>query len=285
MKINLNPYFKLLRVKDWRAYFFMATFGFIVSKGFLFPIKDIFLFYFLIFLFLSFGFSVNDCFDIKEDRYHQDKENPLVKKEISFKKGLSFSISIGILGLIFSTLFGLKVFLFSLAVVLISFFYSAPPLRLKSKPLLDLISHGLFAGAFIFILPLMIFKKELNLIYYLTAFSIFYFSIILELRNHLEDFEIDKRANLKTTVCILGYKNSERLLRYLTIFYPLILLSIFILTQNFLLLFLNLSLIFLLLFLFSPPPKSLVGGRLIKNYQILDFYTGISFWLLSIALI
>lgn len=276
---NLRAYFRLLRIKDWRAYFFMATFGFIVSKGFLFPIKDIFLFWLIVFLFLTFGFSVNDCFDIKEDRYHKNKENPLVRKEISFKKGLSFSILIGILGLILSNFFGLKVFLFCLVAALIGFFYSAPPLRLKSKPFLDLISHGLFAGAFIFILPLMIFKKELNLIYYLTTFSIFYFSLILELRNHLEDFEIDKKANLKTTVCILGYKNSERLLRYSAILYPLILLSIFLLTQKFLLLFLTLSLIFLFLFLFSK------NYRLIKNYQILDFYTGVSFGLLLIALI
>lgn len=276
MGINLKPYLKLLRVKDWRAYFLIAFFGFLISKGFLFPLRDIILFYAIVLLFLAFGFSVNDCFDTKEDKYRQDRVNPVVAKEISFKGSLVLSVLPGVFGLTLSNIFGLKIFLFSLVGALLGFFYSAPPLRMKSKPWLDLISHGLFAGAFLIILPFLIFQSKLTTFHYLITFSVFYLSIILELRNHLEDYEVDKRAGLRTTVCVFGYQNSEKLLKYLVIFYPFgLFLTFLAIPWQYLVLFLISTFLFLLFF--NRHYKS------IKNYQLMDFYTIFSFGLLTIA--
>ena len=279
MTINLKPYFKLLRLKDARSYFLIALFGFIISQGFLFPFEDIIIFSGIILLFLGFGFSINDCFDVKEDELDKTKKNPIVSKETSFKKGLVFSISLAILGLALSSFFGLKVFLFCLAGILLVFFYSSPPLRMKSKVLLDLISHGLFAGPFIFFLPLLIFETKLTLFHYLIVFSLFCLSIILELRNHLEDYETDKAVGLKTTVLAFGYKKSEKLLKALAILYPLTLLPIFnLISQKYLFLFLILTLIFLIFFFFGK------NYRLVKNYKTMDGYVVLSFGLILIAI-
>lgn len=277
MKANLESYFKLLRIKDWRGYFFIATLGFIISKGFLFPIRDIIIFYALSMLLLAFGFSINDCFDTKEDELDKDKKNPIVLKKISLRKGLILSIFIVILGLILSMMFGLKVFLFCLGSTLLAFFYSSPPLRMKSRPWFDLVSHGLFAGALLFLVPVLIFSKELTKFHYLIAFSVFYFSVILELRNHIEDYENDKVAGLKTTVVFLGREKSEKLLRYLAVFYPLTLFPIFFFYQQFFLLFSILTVIFL--FLFQKKHHR------IEDYRIIDVYVNLSFVLLSIATI
>ena len=277
MKANLEFYFKLLRIKDWRGYFLIATLGFVISKGFLFPIRDIIIFYALSFLLLAFGFSINDCFDIKEDRLDKDKKNPIALKKISLRNGLIFSILLVVLGLALSTVFGMKVFLFCLVSILIGFFYSSPPLRMKSRPWFDLISHGLFAGALLFLIPVLIFSKELTKFHYLIALSIFYFSVILELRNHIEDYEIDKKAGLNTTVVFLGREKSEKLLRYLAVFYPLTLFPIFLFYQQFFLLFSILTVIFL--FLFQK------NDHKIKDYKIIDVYANLSFILLSIVTI
>lgn len=267
MTINSKPYLKLLRIKDWRAYFFMALFGFLLAKGFLFPVREIAIFTSIILLFLAFGFSINDSFDIEEDKHKEGGTNPLVSKELSFKKGFIFAVVSGLLGLILSLAFGPKVFLFSLTGILAVLSYSAPPLRLKSRPLLDLISHGYFAGVFIFILPLLIFNHGLISRYYSIALSIFYISVILELRNHLEDFEIDKAAGLKTTVCVLGRKNSERLLRYLAIFVPLVIFPVYsLISWHYLIFFLLFSITFLPFFLLGKSPE------LGKNYRIFDIY-------------
>ena len=277
MKANLEFYFKLLRIKDWRGYFLITTLGFVISKGFLFPIRDIIIFYALSFLLLAFGFSINDCFDTKEDRLDKDKKNPIALKKISFRNGLIFSILLAVLGLALSTVFGMKVFLFCLVSILIGFFYSSPPLRMKSRPWFDLISHGLFAGALLFLIPVLIFSKELTKFHYLIALSIFYFSVILELRNHIEDYEIDKEAGLNTTVVFLGREKSEKLLRYLAVFYPLTLFPIFLFYQQFFLLFSILTVIFL--FLFQK------NDHKIKDYKIIDVYANLCFILLSIVTI
>ncbi len=277
MKANLEFYFKLLRIKDWRGYFLITTLGFVISKGFLFPIRDIIIFYTLSFFLLAFGFSINDCFDTKEDRLDKDKKNPIALKKISLRNGLIFSILLAVLGLALSTVFGMKVFLFCLMSILIGFFYSSPPLRMKSRPWFDLISHGLFAGALLFLIPVLIFSKELTKFHFLIALSIFYFSVILELRNHIEDYEIDKEAGLNTTVVFLGREKSEKLLRFLAVFYPLTLFPIFFFYQQFFLLFSILTVIFL--FLFQK------NDHKIKDYKIIDVYANLSFILLSIVTI
>lgn len=270
MKMNLKSFLKYYRMKDWRAYFGLGFFGFVVSKGFLFPAFDIFIFLTIGILLLAFGFSINNFFDIEEDREKKETANLLIQN----KKNFIFSILPGILGLLLSLLFGLKVFLFVLAASLIGFFYSAPPLRMKSKPFLDLISHGLFAGALIFLFPLMIFNPQLTLFHYLIAFSVFYLSATLDLRNHLEDFHSDFRAGLKTTACFLGYKNSENLLKYLLFFLPFLFSPLFLIASEgyafSLLIFLILTSVSLLLFLFK------------KSYRVMDAYSVFSYATIAI---
>ncbi len=231
---NLGSYFKLLRIRGWIAFFLMTLFGFMISDWFLYPAIDTGILFLILLLFLGFSFSINDCFDVKEDKSSK-KKNPIARGKISFRRALLFSISLGLLSLLLSTHYGLKVFLFYFLLIFLSFFYSSPPLRFKSKILLDILSHGLFFGSFLFLLPLIIFGSNLGLFQYSIAFSIFWFSVIIELKNHLRDFEGDKKAGLKTTVCILGKQKSETLLKLLEVSYPATLLPIFLFCQDFLL--------------------------------------------------
>ncbi|XOB42275.1 MAG: UbiA prenyltransferase family protein [Candidatus Nealsonbacteria bacterium] len=280
MEAILRTYFKLLRVPDWGGYFLMGLLGFVLSYGFLFPLSDIFLFFSMLVLFLGLGFSVNECFDLEEDKYNKEKTNILLKKQIGFREALIFSIVLGVSGLVLSIKFGLKVFLFCLMGLLIGFFYSAKPFRFKSRPFLDLISHGLFAGVFLFLLPFLVFNAKITLIHYLIAFSVFYLSLSLELRNHLEDYEFDKKAGINTSVCFLGYNKSEKLLRYLAFLYPLAFLPIFLLVPRiYFFLFLILSAAFLLFFSLRK------NYTMLRKYKIMDIYSILSFVLISISLI
>ena len=56
------------RVKNWRAYFSLGILGFVIAQGFSSPILDIILFLIISILLLAFGFSVNNFFDVKEDK-------------------------------------------------------------------------------------------------------------------------------------------------------------------------------------------------------------------------
>ena len=276
--VNLKSYLKLLRTSDARGYFLLAIFGFLLAKGFLSSPGEIFIFWLIVFLFLGFGFSINDCFDQKEDSFDPTKKNPIVLKKISFKRALFFSISLIILGLILTSFFGLKIFFLSLLAVSIPLFYSAPPLRLKSRPIFDLISHGLFYPL-IFISPFLVFKTEIKPIYFLISLSLFYFSIISELRNQWEEFEADKKAGLKNTFNVLGFKGSEKLLRFLVIFSPLTFIPIFLFTpQPYLLFFSIITFLFFSLFLLVENLK------FVKSYRIIDVYSISSLGLILIAL-
>lgn len=268
--MKLYDYLCLLRIRNWLGYFLIATLGFLFSKGFIYTPSEIFIFYLLIFLYLGFSFSINDCFDIEEDKFNKLKRNLIVEGKLKFKNALIFSFSLIILGIILSLTLGFKAFLFYILISFISFSYSSPPLRLKSRFLMDLISHGLFFGAFLFLFPFFIFD-QLILFYYLIALSLFCFSIIQELRNHIEDYESDKKAGLKTTVCVLGLEKSKKLVDLLIILLSIILFSIFFFVQiNF---FIILTLIFYLIYTIK------------KNYRILDIYVGISYGLLVAVLI
>jgi 4-hydroxybenzoate polyprenyltransferase len=275
--------FRFLRIKDWRAYLLIVVLGFFLSKGFLFPFWKISFFWLIVFLFLGFGFSINECFDTKEDKYHIEKGKLFIGKNLSFKKGVLLSLLLGISALILSLFFGLDVFLFSLLCLLLGFFYSVPPLRFKEKPFLDLISHGMFAGALIFLFSFIFFKAKIEPIHFLAAISIFYLSMILELRNHLEDYFSDLKAGLKTTACVLGYEKAEKFLRYLAYFYPLVLFPLFLFSSRFFFLvsFTCLTSLFLVLFLVSKKPD-LISKKpdLKKDYRIFDLYTFLSLSLL-----
>ena len=78
MRVNLKSFLKYYRIKDWRAYFALGVFGFVIAKGFLFSILDIVLFLIIGILLLAFGFSVNNFFDVKEDREKGEAINFLV---------------------------------------------------------------------------------------------------------------------------------------------------------------------------------------------------------------
>lgn len=281
MKKDLKFYLKIFRITEWRAYFLMAFLGFWIAKGFLFPPEDIFIFFIIVVSFLAFGFAVNNCFDIEEDAHRKDKLNPLAERGLKFKDTFLLSVLPGFLGLALSLVFGWKVFLFCLVALFVSFFYSAPPLRFKGRPVVDLISHGFFAGVFWFVLPLLVFQTEWNLSYYFLSFSIFYLSLTLELRNHLEDFDSDNEANLRTFVCVFGKNFSEKLLRSLALVFPLTILPVFLLNfPQYLFVFFVATPIFLFAFQLLQKAKQ---GQNYKSYRALDFYS-VSFFSLFAAL-
>jgi len=278
MKIKLKPYLRLLRIRDWRAYFLMAVMGFIIGEGYFSSGAEIVVFWTVTFLILGFGFSINDCFDTIEDQHTLGRKNPISEKEISFKEGFTFSILLAVLALVLSAYFDPLIFSFCFLGIITTFFYSAPPVRAKSRPLLGLFFHGFFAGVFFVALPILIFTKTATLFHYLIAGAVFYASITLDLRNYLEDYESDKKANLRTFACVVGFERSQKVLKYLTLLYPVVFIPLFLwIAPIYFILFLISSFIFVILFL------SRQDWAIVKNYKLMDAYSAVSFGLVLFA--
>ena len=215
-------YYRNSRTLEWKAYVSMAILGFISNSvlAIILAPSEIFKFMLTTSLYLAFSFSINNSFDAKSDVLHKEKamKNPIATGEIKFKEGIIFSSCLAIVGLLLTYCWFESCFSIYLSLIILSSAYSVPPIRLKSKPFLDLISHGMFFGILLYFYGVL---ASGGLIFQniIVGFSIFIYSIILELRNHLKDFEVDLRSRTITTVCYLGYRKSLIALKVLLVFH------------------------------------------------------------------
>jgi len=210
-------YFINIRITDWRAYFGMALLGFggrIGASSLSFFVYDGPKFAITIALYLAFAFSINNCFDVSCD-LQQDwklRKNPIAMGLVSFREGLAQSLSLALIGIVLAySWFGVIHLVLYSMLVFLGGAYSVPPLRFKSIPLADLITHGLFFGTLLYFYGASVAGSPTaqNMI---VGASIFIYSITLELRNHLDDFQADSISETRTTVCWIGYESAKRLL-------------------------------------------------------------------------
>jgi len=196
----LKGLIKNLRVKHWPAYFGMGLLGFFSLQNlpkFLVPLST----------YLGFSFAVNNVCDVENDE--GSKKNPIITGELSMKVAILECIFLFLLGMLSCYFWFPKAFPVYSLLMFLSFVYSARPIRLKTRPILDLLSHAFFFGALIVLFGNLCADREPNF-YFLLAVATC--SMAFELRNHLEDYEEDERAGVRTSTVFLGKENSKKLL-------------------------------------------------------------------------
>ncbi len=209
---------RLSRVEDWRGYFGMAFLGLFLNGVPSNPLR-LMIFTLIMSFYLAFAFSVNNCFDIMVDLFDvkDPNKNPIANGLLAFEDAIAFSFAFLIVGLALSYLFfGIKSTLFFSLLYLLAGLYSVPPVRIKGRPYLDLLSHGLFFGGLLVLASSATFGR-LSSITLGIEIVIFFYSMFLEIRNHMEDYEFDKFSGTRTTVVHLGLETSERLKRILAL--------------------------------------------------------------------
>lgn len=213
-------YFNNIRITNWRAYMGMSFLGLLLSMTNINHSGQYLINYLIcLMLFLAFTFSINNCFDVKTDLLNDEKKmrNPIATEKISFNEGIIFSLLLALIGSITTFFwFSRKSFLIYVFLMFLGYAYSSPPFRLKSIPIIDIISHGLGFGVLLLIFGLLVNDGSPSN-YILLIISIFLSSVILELRNHLEDIESDALSGIKTTVVWLGEEKAKRIINLLII--------------------------------------------------------------------
>jgi len=258
----MNPYIKLLRMKAWYAFFLLAFLGYAISGGVVMNPLDILVFSLMISAFVGFSFAINDCFDVEEDRLKESRNNPVASDEITKRRALVFSSSLALLGILFSGWFGFTIFVYFICLTLLSLFYSVPPLRFKTRYPLDILSHGLFFGSLILILPALIFGSITSGVL-LVALSIFILSITIEL----------SRAQVRTTAFVLGLDKSERIARIFGLIFPVTILPLF-LDGAYIFLFLATTSIYIVILLRKAAPAKLYSSEAtaLYAYAVLSYF-------------
>lgn len=208
-------YLANVRMQDWGGYVGMAILGYLqgvgavtLSSGHL----NFIVYLVTVACYLGFSFSVNNCFDHEGDRLGAKVSlNPVASGRISMGGGVVFSILLALVGLTVTSLwFGGGALTIYAIMLLLSGAYSAPPFRLKAVPVLDMASHGLFFGSLIVLYGVIV-TRGFNAFTLPILLSVFNLSLILELRNQLDDIEEDTATSVVTTAVRIGYPRAHSL--------------------------------------------------------------------------
>jgi len=220
LRHKANIYYRGVRARDWFGYLGMCAVGYALgivatpSSAFdpLLMAKSAV----SCALFLAFCFSINNYADVEGDRLDpaKVKKNPIASGMLSPREALALSIAIALCGLAIAvTMANLISLGFYLVLVLLGWAYSVPPLRLKGRPVADVVSHGLMLGVLLFLFGHSAATPELfSQEAILVSASMFTSSVIFELRNHLSDIAADSISGTLTTVGWLGEESSRRLM-------------------------------------------------------------------------
>lgn len=202
----------ILKISRPRFWFYLAgpyLVGYAFGLNSIYQLNSFYFYiHFLYFLIPAniFLYGINDICDEDTDKFNDKKINyeHLLR---SNEKRLLIGILIACIGLSFILLSFQPLieaqFLITLFLIL-SFFYSAPPLRFKAKPIIDSASNILYA------LPGIIayFQTTNSFPPFLIILALFCWTTAMHLFSAIPDISADKKAHLKTTALTLGHNNS-----------------------------------------------------------------------------
>ncbi len=201
----------------------LFLFGATSSANFYFSTKLLPVFFLLFFVFSLFIYALNDFYDQKSDSLNPRKGGQLgiTHSKKTAKKLLTWTNWSIFASLLISLVFlPIKAFLVLLTTGFFLYFYSAPPLRFKSIPILDILTGGLIYAAGISITGYLYFENSLfpfNQIPNNVVFVIFG-SIIFQAMALMIDYLPDKKQGIKTSAVYFG---QNRLIIFCAILMPI----------------------------------------------------------------
>jgi 4-hydroxybenzoate polyprenyltransferase len=202
-------------MRDWGGYVGMSLLGYFLGVSNLgIDYMHFAVFLVTVALYLGFSFSVNNCFDHEGDRLGEKaSKNPIATNQMSVRSGIIFSALLALSGLALSGVwFGVGPMIIYSVLIILSGAYSTPPLRFKSLPVIDMLSHGLFFGSLIVFFGVSVSGGSNPLTMFLLA-DVFILSLTLELYNQIDDVAEDTESGVKTTVVLIGTSSAKKLLQ------------------------------------------------------------------------
>jgi len=187
--------------------------------------------YFIALLMGPFIMIINNYFDAPYDAFDAKKsqQNPFCVKKIH--NILYIQLLLGIFALLIllaSFLISWYIGLLTIIILLFGIFYSTPPIRFKTIPLIDFLIHGISLGVFFFTLGYFSFStghfngsNDLIFIFFLIYFMLD--ASWIHLVSALKDYDVDKATLQRTTPVVVGQRSTL----YLLILMTFLLITIF----------------------------------------------------------
>ena len=217
MYVNSIPEIRMMRVKDW--VFFYPLFP--LMGAFLggMDAYGILLAFLISFFLTAYGFSVNNIFDINIDSRSEKKAhkntNPISTGDLGIGRGIAITLILLSPPIALFPYLGKHTAVLIFLTIAVLTLYSIKKIRLKERPYLDFISHGLMFGFLPFVMGITLTHSgsisshiifESHWIY--VAILAFLAASEALLFHQMEDYEED-RATTCTTVVRLGIKKGK----------------------------------------------------------------------------
>jgi 4-hydroxybenzoate polyprenyltransferase len=227
--VFLTEFIRIRGVFNWSAISFV---GFILGMSslsvtaYLIPLS---VFIVCTFFIMSFTFAINNYYDIDTDRKNPKKIhiNAMASGEISKKTGVLLNLVFIIVPLLVSFFYKMEVFFLCAFLIIWMWIYSAPPLRMKGRPLFDVIWH--FGGFFLFIMWGSIIAGSIDMINWLVAFSIGIFICTAQVLNHINDYNSDKESGTTTYAVWAGIDTATTTLKIIMLIHMMFLMPLILL--------------------------------------------------------
>jgi 4-hydroxybenzoate polyprenyltransferase len=213
MFIHILTLARLTRIRAyWLTLFSIIALIFLISPQDLFSSRTVIVFLANLFL-TAFVYAFNDVEDAIDDYniVEKRKRNPIANSDLTRTQGHLISFSLLLIGLPLLLIISPLVFFSGLILALVGFFYSWKPVRFKSMPFIDLISHIICLGVLQFSITYLTFRPfDLLVIPFLMI--IIPSSLMVEILFELKDYTVDKKTNIRNTIQKLGRFDIKKLL-------------------------------------------------------------------------
>jgi chlorophyll synthase len=143
------------------------------------------------------GYWLNDYFDAAHDSTDEFKasQNLFVQRPGARKLVLAVTVLTFGLSAVEFLSFGWRGLIILLMNFLVMWMYSAPPLRLKSRPGLDLLTHALFVQTWPYLICLWLTRSSATQVDGILLGIFFLTSLNGQLNQQIRDFEVDTRTD------------------------------------------------------------------------------------------
>ncbi len=150
-------------------------------------------------------YLLNDWADFEDDKLDPTKQHR-ISQHMGKSQTLIYSIISGLVFLSLTIYLGNWIIIVGVVLLIASFVYSFPGIRLKAVPIASYPVHIVFATGY-FLIGYLVFNNSIAII---ALFSLFFSLVYIagEINQELRDFEYDTRTKVMTTPHFIGKKVS-----------------------------------------------------------------------------
>lgn len=161
---------------------------------------------------MAYAFMVNDIEDAPDDARDPNRavSNPIANLELVVPTAWAATIAFGLVSAIGYALGGWRTFVVGIITLLLAHLYSWRFVRLKARPLVDIISHALMLSTLLYLAAFFIYESDVSQLWMLIVVT-FTASANGQLYNQVRDYEADQAAGLNNTANVLGKTLTDRL--------------------------------------------------------------------------